>query len=433
MSLFYDVVFVLFSIAYLPYLIFTGRYHKDIWQRFGFYPKDISDELAHRSVIWVHMVSVGEVMAGRVLCEALVERYPDKRLVVSTITKTGNEIAKRLLEDRATILYLPVDISVVVNKVFDRIRLEVFVIIETEIWPNLILTLHKKEIPVILANGRISSRSYGRYRKIKFLMKGILDRMTLFCMQSGEYSERIERMGAPPEKISVTGNMKFDTAGRGPLEMLDTEAIRSDLSLKKNELLLIAGSTHRPEEEKILKVYRELLNSSPNLRLLIAPRHIERMQEIEKIVRRFGFMPVKTSTLANREGLAGGRKTPVLLLDIMGRLSQLFSAATIVFMGGSLMRKGGQNILEPAVFSKPILFGPHMFNFNDIAQAFLRDDAACMVKNEGELFKSLDYLLKNSQRRQELGDHARLLIEKNKGATERNLKAIDNILSKSIR
>jgi 3-deoxy-D-manno-octulosonic-acid transferase len=425
MTILYDSIFILFSLLYLPYLLFTGRYHKDFWQRFGFYPEDLIGRLKGRKIIWVHAVSVGEVMAGRTLCEAILERYTDKKLVISTITKTGNDVARRFFGERAVILYLPVDLSLIVNKVLDKIRPAVFMIVETEIWPNLVTALHKRGIPVMMVNGRISPKSYRHYMKIKFFLKKILERFTFFCMQNDEYAKRIKDMGAPVDKIAVTGSMKFDAAARAYAQgRLDTDAIRRDLNLEPNQPLFIAGSTHRPEEEIVLEVYKDLLKTSPALKLLIAPRHIERVSEIEAIVRRFGFDPVKVSG-ANRGPQTANTKVSVLILDAMGHLNQLFSIGTIVFIGGSLMRKGGQNILEPAIFSKPIIFGPHMFNFKDIANEFIKEDAACMVKDRREFLKTTSRLLGDASRRRDLGDHARALMDKNIGATERTLNRLE--------
>ncbi|MBL7068433.1 MAG: 3-deoxy-D-manno-octulosonic acid transferase [Candidatus Omnitrophica bacterium] len=430
MTILYDLIFALFAIAYLPYLVFTGRCHRDILQRFGLYPKDIIENLKWRKVIWVHAVSVGEVMAARCFCETLLERYPRKRLVISTITKTGNDIAKKFFRERATILYLPVDISFVLNKVFGNIGLESFIIIETELWPNLITALDRKGVPITLINGRISPKSYRRYRRVRFLIEGLLRKITLFCMQNDEYKERIIDMGAPHERVSVTGNMKFDTAGPpGIVEKLNIEALRGDLGLAEDAELFIAGSTHRPEEEMIIRIYKDLLVSYPRLKLLIAPRHIERASEIEGLIRKFDFNPVKMSNITNGRNLAVSGTKEILVLDMMGRLSQLFSLATLVFMGGSLIGRGGQNILEPAVFSKPIIFGPYMFNFKDIAESFLKEDAACMVRDEDELLKLSRRLLEDSGRQAELGFHARSLIEKNRGATKRNIESIANILT----
>ena len=445
MVIVYDIIFLLFALAYLPYLIFTGRYHKDIWQRFGLYPKDTVEDLKGKEIIWVHAVSVGEVMAARMLCEDILAKISGRKLVISTITKTGNDMARRLFGGRAEILYLPVDLSFVTDGVFDKIRPELFVIVETEIWPNLVISLKKRGIPIVMVNGRISPLSFRRYIKIRFFIKGVLEKITLFCMQTSDYAERIKKMGAPADRVVVTGNMKFDAAG-SVSTALDVDTIRHDLGLKNDEPLFIAGSTHRPEEGIVLRVYKRLVRDIPNLRLLIAPRHIERVSEVEAVIRRAGFAPLRISMITQYAirpstslgagntpfDLAQGRqyKTPVLLLDTMGRLGQIYSIGTVVFMGGSLMRKGGQNILEPAVFSKPTIFGPHMFNFKDIKDAFLNEDAACMVKDENGLSRTAGLLLNNEEMRKDLGSRASALIRKNRGATQRNTEEILKIIKK---
>ncbi|NQT06718.1 MAG: 3-deoxy-D-manno-octulosonic acid transferase [Candidatus Omnitrophica bacterium] len=430
MTVLYNIIFVIFAVFYLPYLIFTGRYHRDISQRFGFYPKGIYEAVKGKGIVWVHAVSVGEVRASRVLCERLIEKFPDKRLIISTITRTGNDTAKRLFGDKATVLYLPVDISFVVKSAIDRLRPDVFIIVETEIWPNLITALRKKDIPIVMVNGRVSPKSYRRYMWIRPLLKDVLKDITLYLMQTEEYADRIIKMGAPPKKVIVTGNMKFDAAGREYASgKLNPGAIRNDLSLKDGELLFIAGSTHRPEEEMVLRVYREIIKEIPKTRLLIAPRHTERSHEIEALIKRFNFVPVRISGIAGEERITPKGKEKVLLLDTMGRLSQLFSIADIVFMGGSLMRKGGQNILEPATFSRPIIFGPHMFNFKDIAESFLNAGAACSVRDTKGLLETANRLLTDGDRRKELGKRARSMVDKNAGATLRNIEKIDKVLS----
>lgn len=427
MTLLYDLVFLVFAIIYLPYLFISGRFHRDIWQRFAIYPKRVRDEVAGKGVIWVHAVSVGEVMAASTLCEKLIKKYPKRRLVISTITKTGNAIAKRLFSGTATIIYLPVDLSLFVRRAIRIIRPEIFIIVETEIWPNLILRLQRDSIPAVLVNGRISPKSFRLYKSARFLFKGVLDKITLFSMQTQEYADRIIEMGAPASKVVVTGNMKFDAAIRdGKAGLADARTLRNDLGLREGEQLFMAGSTHSPEEEMVLRAYKGMLESMPGLRLLIAPRHVERVGEIEGIVRNFGLKSLRISQMEQERRRYPTVQSPttVLILDTMGQLSKLYSAATVIFMGGSLMKRGGQNILEPAIFSKPIIFGPHMFNFKDIAESFIRESAARMVKGEDELKDVTSLLFKEKAERDGLGKRARALIEKNKGATERNVGAI---------
>ncbi len=314
------------------------------------------------------------------------------------------------------------DISWIVNKVIDTIGPSIFIIIETELWPNLITALSKRGIPVLLVNGRISPKSYRHYMKIRFFFKGILEKIALFCMQNEEYAKRIKNMGAPADRVVITGSVKFDAAaGSYAQGEMDREAIWRDLGLEENERLFIAGSTHRPEESIVLDIYKDLLKTSPGLRLLIAPRHIDRVSEIEALVEKAGFDPVRVSGAHLKMRTAGRGKASVIILDTMGRLSQIFSIGTVIFIGGSLMRKGGQNILEPAIFSKAIFFGPHMFNFKDIANEFINAGAACMVKDGRDLFKNIDRILQDGSERELMGGRARALMDKNMGATARTM------------
>jgi 3-deoxy-D-manno-octulosonic-acid transferase len=429
MTILYDVAFIMFSIAYLPYMLLTGRWHKDMAQRFGVYPKESLDKMAGGGNIWLHAVSVGEVMAAGTLVEGLLKKYPEKKIVISTTTKTGNDIARKRFGDRAVIIYFPADISFVVKKALKAIKPKALIIIETEIWPNVITALNKMSVPVIIVNGRISPRSFKGYMRIRPVIKGVLKNVELFCMQGREYADRIRSMGAPPERVIVTGNMKFDAAARTYASgSLDVDAIKNDLNIKDGETLFIAGSTHKPEEEMIMNVYNELLGSVPGLRLLIAPRHVERTTEIEGVVRKMGFSPARISMQTRQTMRAPDAQRSVLILDTIGRLSRIFSAGTIVFIGGSLMPRGGQNILEPAIFSKPILFGPHMFNFKDITETFLNREAARMVKSADQLREASSDLLTDPEKRRELGERAKKIVDENMGATERNIDKISEKL-----
>jgi 3-deoxy-D-manno-octulosonic-acid transferase len=337
------------------------------------------------------------------------------------------------LKERATVIYLPVDLSWVAKKAISAINPSVFLVVETELWPNLITALHKRGIPILLVNGRISPRSYKGYMKIRPIFKGMLEKITLFCMQNEEYAQRIKDMGAPTNRVIVTGSVKFDTAAKTYAQgNTDSEKIRRDLGLKEGEKLLIAGSTHRPEEGIVLEIYKDLLKTSPGLRLLIAPRHIERVQEIEALTENAGFGSTRVSGV-DRMANTKWDKAPVIILDTIGRLSQIFSIGTVIFIGGSLMRRGGQNILEPAIFSKAILFGPHMFNFKDIADQFIKEGAARMVKDKGELFHNISNLLQDVSTRQLMGQRARAIMDKNMGATARTMVYVNKIFNSAER
>jgi len=419
MFIFYNLIFLLFAIMYLPVYILRRKFHRGFLLRLGFLPKD----LAQDRPIWVHAVSVGEVMAVRGLIEELRNVYPGKKFVISTVTPTGNKIAHSIAKMGDFVTYLPLDLGFIVRSVIDRINPSIFIIAETEIWPNLISYLYRKNIPIITVNGRISDRSFKGYLIIKLLLKAILEKITLFCVQTERDAKRLIFLGVLEDKIKITGNMKFDIKDYTGFKK-DHIDYRSKLKLDSGDRLFVAGSTHPGEEETILEVYKRIQIDFPNLKLLIAPRHPERAKDITQIVSRFGFRAVFISALSSECSTCIAK--PVFILDAVGELISFYNIADIVFVGGSLIKKGGHNILEPASLAKPILFGPYMFNFRDIADLFLSNRAAKMVFNQEELKTNIVDLLNNPSEAIELGQRALQLILANQGATKRNVEYIIN-------
>ncbi|MEK7578445.1 MAG: 3-deoxy-D-manno-octulosonic acid transferase [Patescibacteria group bacterium] len=433
MFILYDLIFILFALFYLPIYILRRKFHPGFLMRLGIYPKKIKEQLRGVRPIWLHAVSVGEALASRRLLEGLHSEYPGKQIIISTVTPAGNKIALSIAKERDSVIYLPLDISFIVKYVLSFINPSVFIIAETEIWPNLISCLNTRNVPVIVVNARISDGSYRGYRLIKFLLKPILDKINLFCVQTETDYLRLLDLGAEEEKIKITGNMKFDNhaclpAGREDTDFFtDYTQFRRKLGLKDNERLMVAGSTHHGEEEIILNAYKELSRGFPEARLLIAPRHPERSREIERLALNYGFAVVFISGLPAPR-VSAGQPATVFILDTIGQLMNFYAIADIVFVGGSLIKKGGHNILEPAVYGKPIIFGPWMFNFRDIASLFLKHKASLLVHNEGELKESIKNLLNNPAAAQELGRRAKELIAQNQGAATRNLENIKNYL-----
>ena len=430
MFILYDLIFLIFSICYLPVFLFRKKMHPHFKMRLGILPKDW--EFAQP--IWIHAVSVGEAISVRHLIEDLRRALPNKKFVISTVTATGNKIANGIVEKKDFVIYLPLDFGFIVKKVIDRISPSVFVITETEIWPNLIRCLHKKKIPIVLVNGRISDASYRGYSAIKLLLAPVLNKIDVFCVQSERDKQRLLKLGARPEKIKVTGNMKFDIKIRDYDELRkDYTDYRQRLSLESKDRLLIAASTHKGEEEMVLKVFKELCVEHPNLKMLIAPRHPERIDEVEKYILGSGFKAVRISKLADKVGTSHVQlhetdKKIVFILDTVGQLMYFYVLSDIVFVGGSLVKKGGHNIIEPASLSKPIIFGPHMFNFREIAAMFLKERSAIMVNDEQGLKNCLKDFLENESKISESGRFAKDIIMKNKGATERNKQVILDLL-----
>ena len=416
----YNLIILVFALIYLPIYLCKRKFHPDFKMRLGILPPGL--EL--HSPIWIHAVSVGEVMAVRNLIKDLRIAYPEKRFFITTVTPTGNRIAKGIASETDFVSYLPLDFSFVVRRVVDKIKPELFIILETEIWPNLLAYLYRKNIPVILVNARISDRSFRGYLSIKFLLRPLLNKIDLFCVQTQGDAQRLMRLGVVKNRIEITGNMKFDIADDTNLKP-DAADFRLKLGLQAQERLLVCGSTHPGEEEIILDVYKKLLAEFPGLKLLIAPRHPERATQIEQMVSGLGFQPVLVSQLP----LKSRNVRAVFILDTIGQLVYFYRLADIVFVGGSLIKKGGHNILEPASLGKPIICGPHMFNFRDIAGLFWENKAAVFIRNKEELEINIRDLLNNPYRMDELGQRARALLSQNQGATARNLGYISNYIS----
>ncbi len=363
-------------------------------------------------------------MAVSPLFSEIRKSYPSETIVVSTVTSTGNRIARDKFGNDSIIIYLPLDLSFLVKRVIGLIKPKAILIAETEIWPNFINYLKRYGAKIMLVNGRISKNSFKRYRLITPIMHRVLGKFDLLLMQSKADAEKIISLGAPQDKVKITGNLKYDTAflkGQGlktnPIEL------KKRFNLGEEDELFIAGSTHNDEEEIILRCYKGLMNENPRLRLLIAPRHIERSDEIAKLANSQGVKPFLISQMKDL-----GRpisKDEILILDVMGILFDIYSIGEIIFVGGSLAKKGGQNPLEAAYHSKAIIFGPHVYNFQDIAEGLLTNKAAVLVRNEIELRNAVKMLLDNPDERKAMGERAKANIHYKVGAAKRNLEFIE--------
>jgi len=414
MFILYDLIFLIFALVYLPIYLFKGKFNRGFLNRLGILPRNLDLD----KPIWIHAVSLGEAISVRGLAEELRKVYPNKKLVISTVTSTGNKIAKTICRSGDLVIYLPLDFSFTVRMAINKINPSLFIIAETEIWPNLISYLYKKRVPIVTVNARISDNSFKGYSAIIFLIKPILNKISLFCAQTEVDAERLKQLGVGPDKIKVTGNLKFDR-----LVLFKASGSRQKLGLDPSEKLLVAGSTHSGEEEIILEAYKDLLKEFSGFKLLIAPRHPERTSEVGKVIIKKGFYPLRVSQLDLPSSVLRF-PSPVFILDTVGSLMDFYAAADIVFVGGSLIKKGGHNILEPASLGKPVIFGPHMFNFRDIAGMFLNDNAAIKVETSKELEGSIRELLKDNSKASQLIKNASTVIARNKGATLKIIEAI---------
>jgi 3-deoxy-D-manno-octulosonic-acid transferase len=420
MSWIYSAAISLFLVGMAPRiaadLLMRGKYRRGIGERFGV----VAPWQGESAPIWLHAVSVGEAMAAAPLARLLAARRPDVPLLVSTTTETGRAVAEQRMP-AARFVFFPLDLGWAVRRALDRIRPRAVLLTETELWPNFLAACAARGIPVVLINGRISPRSFPRYRRIRRWFGGVLRHVRLFCMQTRADAERILTLGAPPERVTVTGNLKYDFPARAEG---DLAAVRAGLALPAACRLVIAGSIHRGEDEAVIEAFRAASASRPDLCLLIAPRHPERLDEVERAVTRAGLPCVRRGRLPEAAPTPGG----VILLDTMGELGRLYAAACVVFIGGSLIPHGGQNILEPAAVGRPVIHGPHMGNFAEMRDLFREASAAVEVADARGLTEALASLLDDAARASRMGEAGRRIVEAQRGATERTADLVGRLL-----
>jgi len=396
----------------------TNRYTANFKERFGALPVYLNVD-SDRS-IWIHAVSVGEVLASRILVEPLKKRFPKHRIFLSTSTVAGNAVARQRVHGIDGLFYAPFDFPSPVRKVLDTLQPDLLVIVETELWPNLIHEAHARGTKIALVNGRISPRSYPRYRRIRGLLRGTLSKVDAFFMQAEPHAERIRDMGAPEARVKVTGNLKFDALDTArPKERL-ARLILSD----PTRPIVVAGSTVPGEEEIVLKALQIAREKVPNLGLVLAPRHPDRFADAFAIVEAAGFRCVRRTDLEPGQWKAGD----VLLLDTLGELASVFSLATVGFVGGSLVPQGGHNVLEVSASGVPVLTGPNVQNFQEIANEFHREGALVFVKDAAELGREMVSFVTDKARRDDVGGKGRALIEPNRGALGRTVDGLSGLI-----
>jgi 3-deoxy-D-manno-octulosonic-acid transferase len=373
--------------------------------------------------VWIHAVSVGEVLAARALVVPLQERFPGHAVYVSTTTVTGQGIARKSLSGVDGIFFAPFDLAGPVSRALDAVRPALLVLVETELWPNLIHEAHRRGTRIAIVNGRISPKSFAGYRRIRGFLRGVLAEVDVFLMQGEAHAERIRELGAPADRVRVTGNLKFDAveAERTPERLARIIAGESG----RHRLLWVAGSTVAGEEELILEAYHHVRERVPDAGLVLAPRHPERFAEVPGLVESAGFRCVRRTTL-DPGAWRGGE---VVLLDTLGELAQVYSLATVVFVGGSLVPAGGHNILEPAVAGKPVIVGPYMQNFQEIAEKFRAEGAMVQVASAEELAREVISLLTDEVRRRSLGERAKSLVDRNRGALRNTIDGLAGLVA----
>jgi 3-deoxy-D-manno-octulosonic-acid transferase len=428
MYVFYSGVLALALLVGSPWFLYQGirrrKYFGSLRQRLGGLP--VPFNLDAEPSIWVHAVSVGEVLAARPLVDELHSRYPGFRLFISTTTVAGQQIARRQLPQADAVFYFPLDFTWVVRRVFDRVRPRLLVLMEGEIWPNVLREARRRGVRAIIVNGRVSARSFPRYRLLAPLMRRVLADIDAFCMQSDEAARRITLMGADPARVMVTGSLKFDAvqlpapAAQGR----PRDRVLRFFRVPPQRPVIVAGSTMPGEERPVLLAFRRIKTSQPQALLVLAPRHADRFTEVMHVARGEGFSTVRRTELP----IDTDPRADVVVLDTIGELAHIYQIATVAFVGGSLVPTGGHNILEPAVHGRPVVFGPSMSNFAEIAELFLAHGAAVQVHSAHELEETLITLMSDSVRRAGLGAAARALVDANRGASDRTLDVLTRLL-----
>jgi 3-deoxy-D-manno-octulosonic-acid transferase len=429
-----SVVLVLYTLAVLvlalvlsPWFLYQaaryGKYVGSLGQRMGVLP--VTFNLDGDESIWIHAVSVGEALTARALIPDLRKRYPDLKIFLSTTTMTGQQIARERLSDVDAVFFFPFDLPPFVARTLRLVRPRLFIMMETEIWPNLLRACRKRGVKTVMVNGRNSARSYPRYRMARGFFRSVLADVDQFCMQSEESARRIIDIGADPSRVTVTGSLKFESlespaasSGRGAGRVLRY------FRISESRPVLLAASTMKGEESAALAAFGAVRRTHPTALLIIAPRRPERFDEVVALARSEGLRVVRRTELT----VDTEPPADVVVLDTIGELAQVFHVATVAFVGGSLVDHGGHNILEPAVHGTAIVFGPHMQNFSEIADAFLQREAAVQVQTSADLAGTWARLVNDPVERARLGAAARALVEANRGAKPKTLECVAALL-----
>jgi 3-deoxy-D-manno-octulosonic-acid transferase len=420
MMILYNMVLFLVGLLLFPYfavkIALTGKYRRSIGPKLGLVDPDLFRTMTGQPRIWVHAVSVGEVTAAAPIVAELRERYPQGCIVVSTTTETGRLMAERLIPGATAMIYFPLDIPCVVRKLIRLVRPDIFVPVETELWPNFLRVCRNAGIKVVMVNGRISPRSFKRYLRTRFFWKPVLAKVDQVGVISKTDMERIVAMGLPAEKVHIQGNAKYDGLAATASPRLQQD-ISARLNMSLAEKVWVVGSTHEGEETIVLNVYRRLLETHPDLKLILVPRHVERRDRVIMLIREAGFADFITMREINDGKVR--RDERIVLIDVIGELFQAYSLAAAVYCGGSLVPKGGQNILEPAAWGKVVLYGPSMEDFTNEKALLEEVGAGLPVTGEGDLFMKINDLLQHPEDLRDRGAKGREAVIANMGAAKR--------------
>ncbi len=417
----YSILLFFSLIVYFPAYFVRSRFFRGeslhFRQRCGFFLK--TNPFQNRS-IWIHAVSVGEVLSLQNLVLEIKKKYPELVINFSCITDAGFQMAKKKLKGVDDFFFVPLDFRVIVRKFFRLLKPDIFILAESEFWPHLLREANRATKGVLLVNGRISSRSFKRYRRLRLLTRHILSHISLFLVQTSRDREMLEKIGVDSRIIQVAGNLKAEIK-LPELGQPELKELRESINIPEGTKVIVAGSIRKGEEEPLLEAFALARETNRELLLIIAPRHPERAAEVENICQKFPFEVQKRSDILR------GKRWNVLILDTLGELAKFYALSDVAFVGGSLVPWGGHNLLEPAYYGKPVFFGPHMDNFAHLADIFVAAGAAQIVKSRADLVNMFSLLDERGYK--EMGQKARSTLHSLQGATEKTLQAIDSLMN----
>jgi 3-deoxy-D-manno-octulosonic-acid transferase len=423
-----DAAYIVAAIAISPVFLYRvvrhGRYRSGWGQKFG----AVDRKYPRKKCIWLHAVSVGEVNAAQTLVAEIERQFPDFEIVISTTTDTGFARAEKLFGRTRTVFYFPFDFSWVTRRAFQRLNPSICLLMELEVWPNFIFAAHERGVPVLVLNGRISDRSFSRYRRIRSLTRRFFGKLDLVLAQTQEYAQRFRELGCPAERVIVTSSLKYDTA-----QVTDAvegaEMLAGKLSLT-GERLWVAGGTGDEEEKIVLDVYRSLVQDKQfsDVRLAIVPRKPERFNEVAELIEQAGLPLVRYSQLKDSAGPTIVNGKPVILGDTMGDLRKFYSLATVILVGRSLVPMGGSDMMEAAALGKCTMFGPHTFNFRQTVGALLDGGGAIQVADKNDLLANMRKCLSEPEYAGKIARAGQTVIRENQGATARTMEALGKLL-----
>ncbi len=403
---------------------FRGQDFNRFYQRMGRYPDSAAPARSGKPHIWIHAVSVGEVGVAHALTKELLQRYPQASIFISTIREQGLARAKELMGDSVSCFFAPLDFVGPAKRALQMVRPDALVLLETEIWPNLIVSARRMGIPIVIANGRISVRSIKRYRKVRALMHYTLSQVDAFSMISADDAGRLQSLGADPERMTIGGNAKFDVSD--PFADPETGQWAKDLfDIEDHAPVFVAGSTRNPEEQMVLEAFIRLRHNFPSAVLILAPRHIERVEQVRQWVASQGL---ECQLRKQIDPNSHPRRAPVVILDTMGELSDVYGLADMVFCGGSLVPKGGQNILEPAMWGKPVIYGPSMEDFAEAKEMIQSRGGGILVRNADEMANVAIEWMQSPNLARSVGNAARQAVLPHGGAAAKHADVICRLL-----